>query len=34
MDDLKLHERNNEELEGLLFLVKTRFHVGIGQLGQ
>ena len=32
MDDLKLHGRNDEELEGLLFWVKTRFRVRTGQV--
>ena len=32
MDDLKLYGRYDEELEGLLFLVKTRFHVRTGQV--
>ena len=32
IDDLKLYGRNDEELEGLLFLAKTRFHVRTGQV--
>ena len=32
MHDLKLYGRNDEELEDLLFLVMTRFHVRTGQL--